>query len=567
MQSIQTSRLRTALLFIAGAVLLPTTLLAQAVTGVGDDATLPKKGELRFSVISLWNAWSERYGQGTNGRPNGSVEPLGVNFNFDTIGVGQIESLTAEQSAIRNLSGLPNFTSSLGTSRVQVHDNILSTPLSVELGVTKRILVSMMVPFVTATSNVDFIMNPTGHEATLGFNPTLIGASGPTVLASDAAFFAQFDSASAQLVRAITACNAAPSTTGCAPINANPTAARALITSANNFAAGLAAVYGGRGNATGNMFIPIAGTAAQTAIEAKIAAYRTMYAAYGDAAITGTGPVAAQAPLTATDMQNVFTNSAYGINAKPLATSVTRGLGDVEFGLKVNVLDPFHGNDSAMFSPKGFNWRQSFGGIYRLGTATLASPADFTAIGTGDHESSIQVKSFTDLLYGPHFWVSLVASYTSEMADQVTMRIPDSPSQVILASYRQENINRQIGNTVDIQVTPRWNLNDYISLAAQYYYRHKAADVYSGTFHAFDLNQNAITLDASVLGMYTEASESRFGVGATYSTVARVRRSGSGLPFDISYFHYETTLGSIGRVPKIAVDQVSVRVYQRLFGR
>ena len=66
--------------------------------------------------------------------------------------------------------------------------------------------------------------------------------------------------------------------------------------------------------------------------------------------------------------------------------------------------------------------------------------------------------------------------------------------------------------------------------------------------------------------MYTEASESRMGIGATYSTVAYVNRHKSGLAFDVSYFHYETTLGSLGRVPKISVDQVTVRVYQRIFG-
>jgi hypothetical protein len=562
----KTSRLRTALLLLIlfGAVLFPSMILAQAVTGVGDDATMPKKGDVRFSLIAYWNAWSERYGQGTPGRPNGSVEPLGVNFNFDTIGVAQIENLGAEQSAIRTLAGMPNFTSSLGTSRVLVHDNIQSTPLALEIGVAKRISLSVMVPFVTATSNVDFTMNPTGHEATLGFNPTLLA---PATLATDQAFFAQFDSASSQLFRTIAACSAAPATAGCAPINANPTAARALITNANTFAAGLAAVYGGRGGATGNLFIPIAGTAAQTAIEAKIAAFKAMYAAYGTTVITGTGPVAAQAPLTATDMQTVLTNSAYGINAKPLATSVLRGLGDVEFGLKVNLLEPFHGSDTAGFAPKGFNWRQSVGGIFRLGTGTLPSPSDFTAIGTGDHQSSIQVKSFTDLFYGPHFWISVVASYTSQMADQLTLRIPDSPTQVILASYREESVHRQVGNTVDIQLTPRWNFNDYISLAAQYYYRHKSSDAYSGTFHVLDLNENSVTLDASVLGMYTEASESRFGVGATYSTVAYVTRHKTGLAFDVSYFHSETTLGSLGRVPKIATDQVTVRVYRRLFGR
>jgi hypothetical protein len=420
------------------------------------------------------------------------------------------------------------------------------------------------VPFVTATSNVNFTMNPTGLEATLGFNPTLIA---PSVSGADAQFLAQFDSASAQLSRSIATCTAAPSTPGCAQINANTAGARALINNANSFANGLAQVYGGRNGASGYLFVPISGTAAQSAIEAKVAAYRMMYAAYGNSAITGTGPIAAQAPLTATDMQNVLTNPVFGVNSKPLATSVTRGLGAVEFGAKVNIFDSFHGDDSARFAPKGFNWRQSVGGIFRLGTGTLPSPADFTAIGTGDHQSSVEVRSFTDLLYGKHFWLSFVASYTKEMADQLTVRIPDSPTQVILASYRQESVQRNVGDMFDFQLNPRWVLNDYISLAGQYYFRHKAADTYSGVFHVTDNAGNSVTLDASNLGLYTEASESRFGIGMTYSTLATVRKHKSGVPFDISYFHSETTLGSLGRVPKLAVDQVTLRIYQRLFGR
>src|ERR1039457_2492901 len=133
----QTSRLRAALLvllFQAGAALLvPSTLRAQAVTGVGDDATMPRKGELRVGVLSVWNRWYERYGQGTPGRPNGSVEPLGVDFNFDSLGLGQFENLAPVQNGIRSLAGMPGFTASLGTSRVQVRDNIFSTPLSLEL--------------------------------------------------------------------------------------------------------------------------------------------------------------------------------------------------------------------------------------------------------------------------------------------------------------------------------------------------------------------------------------------------------------------------------------------------
>lgn len=564
----QTSRLRAALLavfLLAAAILsLSTPLRAQAVTGVGDDATGPRTGEVRFSVSSIWKSWYERYGQGTPGRPNGSVEPLGVDFNLDTIGVAQFENLGPLQSSLRSLSGIPGFTASLGTSNVRLRENVLTTPLAMEIGLTRRLSMSVMVPFVTATSNVNFVMNPAGFEPTLGFNPTLLV---PAVITSNATFLAQFDSASAQLSRAIATCAATPAASGCAPIDANPGGARALVTNANGFASGVAQVYGGRGGATGSLFVPIAGTAAEAAIEAKVAAFKAMYATYGNSTITGTGPIAAQAPLTTADMQAVLTDPTFGVNARPLATSVTRGIGDVEVGMKLNVYDSFRGSDSARMSPSGFNWRQSFGGIYRLGTGTLPSPADFTALGTGDHQSDIEGRTFTDLLFGRHLWLSLVGSFTAQMADQLPLRIPDSPTQVILASYRQQTVRRHLGDVIEVQVNPRWQLNDYLSFAGQYYYMHKAADAYSGRFAVTDLAGNTAILDASVLGMYTEQSESRVGIGMTYSTVANVDKHKSGLPLDISYFHYETTLGSVGRVPKISVDQVTLRVYQRIWGR
>jgi hypothetical protein len=564
----KTSRLRAALLVLAvlaaGAPLLPRAVAAQAVTGVGDDATIPKKGELRISFGSIWNSWYERYGQGTPGRPNGTLEPLGINFNFDTIGVAQFENLGAVQSSIRTLAGMPGFTASLGSSNVQLHDDLVTTPFSLEVGIMKWLSLSAMVPFVTATSHVNFVMNPTGLEPTLGFNPTLFT---PAVAGTDALFLAQFDSAAAQLNRSIATCAATPSAPGCTAVNANLGAERALIANANGFASGLAQVYGGRTGSTGMLFVPLEGTAAQSAIEAKVAAYKAMYAAYGTTAITATGPIGAQTPLTAGGMQTVLTDPRFGINAKPLATAITRGIGNMEFGAKVKLLDSFHGNDSAMFTPKGFNWRQSFGGSFRLGTNAIPGANDLTGLGAGDHQSSMQFRTFTDLFYGRHFWISLVAGYTSQLADQIAVRLPDNPNQVILAAYRQDTVQRKMGDIIDVQINPRWTVNNYLLISGQYYYRHKASDVYTGVLNTADLNQNPIRIDASVLGEFTEMSESRLGIGATYSTVATVARIKSGLPFDISYFHYETTLGSIGRVPKISVDQVTMRIYQRLFGR
>ena len=136
----QTSRLRAALLVVFGAILLrPATLPAQAVTGVGDDATTLKRGELRIGVGSNWKSWYERYGQGTPGRPNGSVEPLGVDFNLDTVGVGAVREprpravehpVARRHAGVRRVARRPR---SCG-----LRDNTLSTPLSLEFGVTNR---------------------------------------------------------------------------------------------------------------------------------------------------------------------------------------------------------------------------------------------------------------------------------------------------------------------------------------------------------------------------------------------------------------------------------------------
>ncbi len=565
MRKNKTSRLRAALPFVVAAVMLsPSRLVAQAVTGVGDDALMPKRGELRFSVSTLWQAWNERYGQGTAGRPNGALEPLGVDFNIDAIGPAQFEYLLPIQSKVQTLSGIPDFAGSLGTSRIQLHDNIFATPIAVEIGVTKRVSLKVTVPFVTATSNVHFVVNPSGIEPTLGFNPTLFA---PAALSANTVFLAQFDSAAAQLNRSLTLCAATPGAAGCAPINANAAGARALITDANAFANNLSQLYGGRNGSAGALFVPISGTAAQSAIQAKVAAYRALYAAFGTTAITGTGPVAAQAPLTASDMQGVLTDAAFGINGKALETKVRHGIGNIDVGLKMNLFDSFRGSDSLRLSPpKGLSWRESVGANFRLGANRIPTDGEFAGLGTGDHQSVIALHSYTDLIYGPRYWVSLAVSYTRQMADHLTLRIPDSPSQVFLASYREEMVQRTVGDAIEVQINPHFNFNEYLGISGQYYFRQKSADVYSGKFSAMNLTGDILQLDASVLGMYTEQREHRLGIGATFSTVAASARLKAGVPFDISYFHYETTLGTLGRVPKISVDQVTVRIFQRIFG-
>jgi hypothetical protein len=557
----QTSRLRSALL---GALLAPALAKSQAVGAVSEDARVLPRGALSISVGNNWTRSFERYGKNTPGRKDGALEPLGVDFNHDTLGAAQFENLSFVEAGVRALAGMPDFTASLGKMVVGLRDQIVTTPLTFEFGVTNRLTVGAVIPFVAATSEVDFRMNPTGREPTIGFNPTL---STPAAVTANAALLAQFDSAAAQLTQRLVFCAANAAAAGCGTVNVNSAAARSLIQNANGFATGVAQLYGGRNGGKGSLFVPIAGTAAQSAIEARVAAYKALYATFGTGAITGNGPFAAQAPPTVTDIQRLFTDPIFGISAQPLATTVDRGIGDIDVTVKLKLIDTFGGDVRNSFTPRGFNWRQSIGGVYRLGTGTLDAPDNFTDLGTGQHQKDIELRSFTDLLFGPHFWISAVARYNMQMADERVMRITDSPDQTLPAAYRQQTVKRDIGDQFDIGVYPRWTINDYVGLTAQYYYRRKFSDAYGGTFTVTNLTGQPVTINAATLGLETEAREHRVGAGVTYSTVAAFERGQSPFPLEVSYMHLQTTLGSGGAVPKLIMDQVQVRVYGRLFGR
>ncbi len=349
--------------------------------------------------------------------------------------------------------------------------------------------------------------------------------------------------------------------------NAGAANARALIANAAAFTATLGQIYGGRNGGRGSVFVPIAGTAAQASVEARVAAFRALYAGYGLNAITIAGPRAAQAPLTVADAQRVLTDSAFGIRGQPLATSVTRGIGDIDLTVKVNLFDTFGRWTKARIAAHGFNWRQSVGGVFRFGTGKLDRADNFTDLGTGNHQNDIEAHSYTDLLYGAHFWVSLVARYNWQLADQAVMRITQAPNREFAAAYRQQTVHRDLGDGFDLAVNPRWVLNDYVAFAGHYYYRRQFSDRYTGSFTVSDLNGQPLALDASTLDLETGAREHRFGGGLSYSTVAAHEKGKARLPLEITYFHFQTTLGSDGNVPKLSQDQVQIRLYGRLFGR
>src|SRR6478672_6276570 len=89
---------------------------AQRVLGPGDDAAVLPAGVFRFRILDQWTSFDQRYGKDTPGHANGALEPLGVDFTLDTIGVVQFPNLANLQGGLRSLTGMPALGLSLGNT-------------------------------------------------------------------------------------------------------------------------------------------------------------------------------------------------------------------------------------------------------------------------------------------------------------------------------------------------------------------------------------------------------------------------------------------------------------------
>jgi len=548
------------LFFTASALVIfsSATAGAQRVLGPGDDAAVLPAGVFRFRILDQWASFDQRYGKDTPGRPDGALEPLGVDFTLDTIGVVQFPNLAALQGGLRSLTGMPAFGVSLGNTVVKLRDRVTAIPFVFEAGLSKRFSVGLQIPYVMTHTNAFFDVNTAGNNGNVGFNPAL---AVPAAYAQDTMIVNQFNRAAATLSASLAACQG-QTIPQCTALNANRSTANSLIASSSAFAGGISQIY------TTSPFVPISNTEAQLAIEARVAAFKSLYQSFGVSSITGTGPFAAQNRLTVTDAQKILTQSAFGISSAPLETVNRSHIGDIDFGGKLELFDSFHGETERRMSPHGLNARLAIGGIVRFPTGQIESADNFIDIGTGRKAYAVEGRVFSDVLVGSHFWQSFIVRYNHPLADKETMRIIDLPNLELAPVYRRQQVNRALGNTLEFETNPRWVINDFFAVSGQYIYRHKAEDKYTGTFSipAATTGFSDITIDASTLDLETEQTESRFGGGISFSNLYAFEQGKARIPYEVTFLHQQTTNGSGGNQPKLFVDQIQLRLYARIFG-
>jgi hypothetical protein len=101
------------------------------------------------------------------------------------------------------------------------------------------------------------------------------------------------------------------------------------------------------------------------------------------------------------------------------------------------------------------------------------------------------------------------------------------------------------GNVLSLSLTPHYQLSGPFSIDGHYTLLHVGADQYTGS----------AVIDAGL----PATTAQQLGFGFTYSSL--VDRVPGRLPFEVSFSHVETVIGSGGPVPKTFRDQVELRVY------
>ena len=536
----------------------PRTIAAQRVLGGGDDAVTLPRGGFRFSLGGEHTAQRDRW-------RDGRLEGLGGAITSSAFGPLQFSMLAPVEQTVRAL-GVTGFDASLGVSTLDARQRLFVTPLGVEYGLSDRITLGARASLVRSRIEAQFRIRGDSGRATLGINPILAGSA---VAANNLTAIGAYSAAATSLGARLTACQGDPGAAAqCPTILAEAASVAALISRTSAFANGLTTLYGA-GLVGGRRYVPFAGSAADSALRVRADSMRLAFERYGITNVTiSTGlPLGAQVAVSGEDIDRLFADSVEGYGARRVSDGSIIELGDVHLSAKLRLFDSFGAAPSTRFAAGLRGIRQSVLVDLRLGTGTPERPDAFLDLGTGTGTGAIEVRSLTDLVVNDRFWTTLSVGYALAAAQNMTLRVPSDTGPAFLESWRETIVPVTPGARVDVSIAPRWHLNDYLALGALWQWRGKSADRHDIDSTATTPFGATVPLLGRILDDASKASEQRFGITATYSTLAARARGRPGMAFEITYAHQQSYSSGTGVVPKQWEDRLQLRYYTRFLGR
>ncbi len=517
---------------------------------------------MRIGMRTEWSFANERFAR--DGTANASQpEPLGTDYTR-ALGDDVFEQMVPLRLSLAELLGTPVVDLTAGSLRTTMDHGIVTTPFTVDVGLTSRLTLAIVAPYVKTRNDVTVFANAPRGFANVGLNPGLFLTTAKT---TNGQVVSQLTAAATRLGSELTRC-AQSSDPTCAAINADRVGATALFAQASGAATTIGRVYG-TATVRGSTFAPLGASPLQQLVDARLAAMATAFGTFLGA------PTALQTWIDARpagsnlmafdDFQTAISDSTAGIVAAPLESVERSHLGDVSIGGKFLLFDSTRPTRGVAEGAEKPGARIAVSALYRISVAQLDSPDDFADVGTGDRQPDIEVAAYADAIFSRRLAASVVARYALQQADILLLRIAAQPGDPFPPLYRRQGVQRNLGDAISIDVTPRFTPNDVLTFAGTYRYWRKGADAYSGTFSATDLSGATVSLDASALNTATSQEEQRVGGAVTYSTLAAWQRGRAKWPMEVSVLRWQSLTGS-NAVTKYTTTALGVRYYTSLFG-
>lgn len=526
--------------------------------GPGPEAVTIPRGTLRTTILSENILHRGRWN-------DGQAEDLGGGFS-GALAAPHLSWLGVLDQQVSSL-GVTGLNASLGETDLTLRQRMTVTHLGFEYGLSDRLTLSVDAPFVR--TRVEALLRARGDSglATAGLNPYFIGTGVP---ASNRTTIDRYSSAATSLTARRSACQGnAGAHPECATILAENAQVDALIAGAQQFATGLTTTYGAQGLGDGLPFVPMAGSQAEQLLLQRIDAFRTDFSRYGVTDITPTTglPLGAQTPLTATQLAALVSDPALGFGAQPMTRAARQDLGDVDFGIRLNLFDDFAG-DSARLAANSRGIRQTIGVLFRLGGGNFDLPDNFVDLGTGSGHSAISVRSYTDLVLNDRFYATVTLGWARGFSHDRDLRIPDFAGVEWLEAWRTASVTVEPGQVLEMRVAPRWVLNNYFSLGGEWRWRAKGEDRHTiNGASVTDAFGNSVSLQPNALNAQSNWNEQRWAWHASYSTLSAEARGRTKVPLEIGYTHEQSIASSAGTFPRRWEDRVQIRYYTRFLGR
>ncbi len=514
------------------------------LTHTEDAAPIPA-GMLRFRMTTGWSRIDERF------TANG-VRTLTDEISTDSLGPRQLPRLTVVEQGLKTLANDGGTRLTLGRLNAQSDIRTVTTPIALELGLTRRLSVGVMVPIIQTRRSMHVTVNgDSTRRANVGFIPARTRGS---AAGTNAALYAALRSAADSLGQLIANCPKSPNAPGCSSVNADVSGAAAARTQAQAFADAVRAALGI--DSTRTLLAPRTGSALATAIETQRAATVSRVQQYlGPGAATSSHVFTADADFSYIDLQGRgsapgLLQSTLGGGLDSLQTVNRLVIGGATFAARVLVFDNFQYDT---LPRHGLHARMAVGGEYRYETTRGDSAKQIGSV-SPIIGSGVGVSSALDVTTG-RLAATLAARYDKPLA-----RTVDSPLLGNPESYFPVPIFGAVtmtpGAVVTLDVTPRFLLGEWFALDGLYGIERTGAATYvlPGTATCDGCGVTAFAPNTAT------RTAQRAGFGVRYSTVDSYLRGTTRTPIEVSFTHLETIAGDPG-VAKINRDQVAVRIF------